>query len=65
MAIVKIDGVTKPTIDLYQPSLTYQVVYSFTGLSAGAHTIELKPAGTKNASSSSKKIVFDAFVAHT
>jgi hypothetical protein len=62
-AQVTIDGVTQPTVDLYQASTTWRWAITYAGLSAGTHTITVRPLGTKNPSSSSTSVVLDAFVA--
>ncbi len=51
--------------DLFRASTAWQAVIPFTRLFSGTHTITVKPLGTKNASSSSSDVVFDAFVALT
>jgi hypothetical protein len=60
-ATVLIDGVSQGTFDLYAPVQQWQVPYTFSGLSMGQHTIELKPLGTKNVSSQGTYVVLDAF----
>ncbi len=49
-----IDGVSKGTYNLYQLTQKWQVVIPFTGSSAGQHTLEIRPLGTK-------AVVVDAF----
>jgi bacillopeptidase F len=62
-AKVFIDGVDKGTVDLYAPTQTWKTVKTYAGLSSGTHTIQVKPLGTKSASSTSTKVVVDAFIA--
>jgi hypothetical protein len=61
-ADVYIDGVRKKTIDLYTatagPRLT---VYTVNGLSAGAHTLEIRVLGTQNPSSTTSRVDIDGF----
>lgn len=50
------------TIDLYDTTANWQVmVKSFTGLGGGQHTIQIKPAHTKNANSTGYRVAVDAF----
>lgn len=60
-ARVKIDGVAH-TVDLYRRTQNWRVRIWYTGLSEGTHHITLRPLGTKDVSSSSTNVVFDAFV---
>ena len=60
-ANVVIDGVNQGTVDLYSPTQQWQVAYGYDGLTAGTHTIEVKPLGTKNASSGGMDVVVDGF----
>jgi sugar lactone lactonase YvrE len=60
-ASVIIDGVAH-TVDLYRRTQSWRVRISYGGLSSGTHRITLRPLGTKDPSSTSTKIVFDAFV---
>lgn len=60
-ADVYIDGVKKQSYDLYQATAKWQVVKSITGLSAGAHTIEVRVLGTKRVASTGTTVVVDAF----
>jgi hypothetical protein len=62
-AEVRIDGVLKATIDLYNVSLQgRRIVFAQNVLSPGQHTIQIKVLGTKNASSSGTLVDVDAFV---
>ncbi len=60
-ADVYIDGKKKGTYDLYQATPGWQTVMSFNGLSAGAHTIEVRTLGTKRAISKGTTVIVDAF----
>jgi len=60
-ANVMIDGVDQGTFDLYSPTQQFQVVRTFGGLSAGQHTIQVRPLRTKNAASGGYWVVVDAF----
>jgi hypothetical protein len=61
-AQVIIDGVNQGTVDLYSSSVNWQVAETYSGLASGTHTIVVKVLGIKNASSTSTKVVVDAFV---
>jgi N-acetylneuraminic acid mutarotase len=61
-AEVIIDSVNKGTVDLYSPSVHWQVAETYAGLLSGTHTIVVKVLGIKNASSTGTKVVIDAFV---
>ena len=63
-ASVKIDGVAKGTFDMYQAATAWQSPISFTGLSAGPHTMVIQVLGQKNASATSNKVVVDGFIVH-
>jgi hypothetical protein len=58
-----IDGVAH-TVDLYSPRRHWRVRMCYTRLGRGTHRITIRPLGTRNASSASANVVFDAFVAH-
>jgi FG-GAP-like repeat/FG-GAP repeat len=61
-AEVFIDGVKQgETVDLYSPTRKWQVAIAYGSLTAGEHTVEVRPLGTKNAASGGTKIVVDAF----
>jgi predicted outer membrane repeat protein len=60
-ADVYIDGKKKATYDLNQAAQQWQAAIPFTGLSAGAHTIEIHVLGTKKAASKGKTVIVDAF----
>ncbi len=61
---VYLDNVLRATVDLYAASQAWKTQLAYTGLAPGTHTVKVQPAGTKNASSSSTKVVLDAFVVH-
>ena len=63
-ATITVDGGTATTVELYAATAGQRrVILSTTTLSAtSAHTIVIKPAGTKHSSSSSTRIDVDAFV---
>jgi hypothetical protein len=61
-ASVTIDGIGKGTIDLYAPTVHWEVAESFTGLASGTHTIVITVLGTKDAGSAGTRVVVDAFV---
>lgn len=60
-ADVWIDGVKKGTYDLYSASAKWKVAVSFAGLGGGAHVLEVRPLGTKNALAGGTGVVVDAF----
>ncbi len=60
-AEVWIDGQLKVTVDLYAPTQQWQVVKTYSGLSAGPHLLQIKVLGTKQAASTGTQIVVDAF----
>jgi sugar lactone lactonase YvrE len=62
-ARVVIDGVAH-TVDLFRQRHHSRVKILYGGLGLGTHTITLRPLGTKDASSTSTNVVFDAFVVH-
>lgn len=61
-ATVTIDGVNKGTVDLYTPTVHWQVAESYIGLSFGPHTTVVRVLGTKNTASVGTQVVVDAFV---
>lgn len=63
-ATIAVDGGTATTVDLYSSAAGYRTVaLSTAALSAtSAHTVVVKPAGTKNTSSSGTRIDLDAFI---
>jgi hypothetical protein len=64
IAAITIDGSSTQLVDLYRStSRTKSVVWvSSAALGAGTHTVVVRVTGTKNASSSSKRIDIDAFL---
>jgi hypothetical protein len=61
-ASVTIDGVSMGTLDLYSPTVQWQVTKSYSGLTSGTHTIVVTVLGTKNGSSTGTTVTLDAFV---
>jgi hypothetical protein len=62
MVNVLIDGVVMSSnVDLYTATQHWLYPLSYNGLTIGTHTIEIRPTGTKNASSSGFGVVVDAF----
>ena len=64
-ATVLMDGVSQGTVDLFAVTQQWQVTFTYAGLNAGPHTIEVKPLGTKNPSSGGTSVVVDAFSSTT
>jgi hypothetical protein len=66
-ADVYIDGAkhNATPIELYTPTTQWNQTYAVTGLTDAAHTIEIRNAGTKNASSGAFFVYHDAFIAKT
>ena len=62
---VKIDGVIKGTVDLYNASKQYNYAQTYSGLSNAAHTLVLTVLGTKNTSSTGTYVAIDALVVGT
>ena len=62
-ARVVIDGVAH-TVDLYRRRHHWRARIAYTRLGPGTHHITIRPLGTRNASSSSANVVFDAFIVH-
>lgn len=61
-AEVFIDGKSRGVVSQYGSSVSYQkTVWSISGLSDGEHTLVIRATGTKDAASSGKIIVVDAF----
>ncbi len=59
---VLIDGVLQSSsLDLYAAAQEWRYGFSYSGLTAANHTIEIQPTHTKNASSSGYAVVVDAF----
>jgi hypothetical protein len=62
IAEVYMDGALRATVDTYAPSEQAQaVIYTATGLAAGAHTITIRVTGTWNPDGTSAWVVVDAF----
>jgi large repetitive protein len=60
-ARVTIDGVSKGDFDNYRNPTWFKFPRTFTGLSAGNHTIKVIALGTKNAAASNTSVAVDAF----
>lgn len=61
-AEVFLDNVDKGTVDLYSPTVQYQFPITFSGLSAGTHTLKILVLHTKNPASSGYKVAVDDFL---
>jgi len=62
IAEVYMDGALKATVDTYAPAEQAQaVMYTVTGLAAGAHTITIKVTGAWNPAGCCSWVVVDAF----
>jgi hypothetical protein len=59
---VKIDGVPRGEIDLYNPKIVWQSHTTFGGLAPGKHTFEVTVAGRKDAAATDQYIDIDALV---
>jgi hypothetical protein len=62
-ATVTVDGSVVETVDLYSPTVAWQVAEAITGLTSGSHTIIITVLGTKDAVSAGTQVVVDAFIA--
>lgn len=60
-ARVYLDGVNMGLVDLYSPTVTYQVILQKTGLEPVNHTLTLEVSGQKNPSATNTVINIDAF----
>ena len=58
---VKIDGVDKGTVDLYNASRQYGFTQTYSNLANKPHTLLIKVLGTKNAASTGVGVAIDAF----
>ena len=61
-AQVLIDGVSQATFDNYNLTVTYNVQRTISNLTNAAHTITIRVAGSKNASSTGYNVVVNGFV---
>ena len=59
---VKIDGVPRGDIDLYNPKIVWKSHTTFGGLAPGKHTFEVTVAGRKDAAATDQYIDIDALV---
>jgi hypothetical protein len=64
MASVSIDNVSMSTVDLYAPTVNWQVLHSFAALSSGPHYLVVTVLGTKSGSSMGTAVIVDAFVVY-
>jgi len=62
IAEVRIDGGVWQDVDLYSPTLQWQVAKVFSGLGAGPHTIAIRVSGRKNPAASEYYVDVDAFL---
>jgi hypothetical protein len=62
IAAVTIDGVEVASVDNYSAVPAWQVHRTFAGLPTGSHTITIRVVGSRNASSTSNRVIVDAFV---
>ena len=64
IADVFIDSVKVATVDTYRANLANQgwreVIWTSGGLTPGAHTLSIRPIGTKNAAATAENVVIDA-----
>jgi len=60
LADVVIDGISRGTVDLYGPAISWQVVSSFSGLAPGHHAVEIRATGRHDPRSSDAYIDIDA-----
>ena len=63
-AAVKIDGVSKGTVDLYQVATAWQSLLTYGGLSPGSHTLVIQVLGQKDPKATAKTVVVDGFIVH-
>ena len=61
---VTIDGVAKGTVDLYAAATAWKSLVSYSGLSAGTHTMVIQVLGLKNVAATGTKVVVDGFKVH-
>lgn len=59
---VKIDGVPRGDVDLYNPAIVWQSRTTFGGLAPGKHTFEVTVSGRKDAAATDRYIDIDALV---
>jgi bacillopeptidase F len=64
IANINIDGVDKGNVDLYAATAQGATI-TYAGLTSKVHTVVVTVTGTKNAASSGKDVVLDAFTAGT
>src|SRR5207244_13499894 len=62
IARVYLDGVSQVDVDCYASTETVQaVLFTLSGLAAGAHAVAIEATGTRNAAATDAFIVVDAF----
>ena len=61
---VKIDGVPRGDVDLYNPKIVWQSHTTFGGIAPGKHTFEVTVSGRKDAAATDQYIDIDALVVH-
>ncbi|HLE13508.1 MAG TPA: hypothetical protein VI776_02085 [Anaerolineales bacterium] len=61
-AAITIDGVHKGFLDLYSPTIQWQVCSAYSNLGAGAHTFHVSVSGMKNSQSSDYYVDVDKIV---
>jgi hypothetical protein len=61
-ATVSVDGSVVETVDLYSPTVVWQVAEPIVGLTSGSHTILITVLGAKDAVSAGTQVVVDAFI---
>jgi hypothetical protein len=59
---VKIDGVPRGDVDLYNPKIVWQSHTTFGGLAPGKHTFEVTVSGRKGAAATDRYIDIDALI---
>jgi hypothetical protein len=60
MALVTIDGITRGTLDLFEPWTRWQANTVFGGLKPGRHTVEIRVLGRRNERSAGDTVDIDA-----
>jgi len=63
IANISIDGVSHGTLDEYCPTNIFQGSVTFSGLSAGSHTLTVAVSGSKNSASTGTYLTTDQFIA--
>jgi parallel beta-helix repeat protein len=63
-ASVKIDGVSKGTVDLYRSATAWRSLITFAGLASGPHTMVIGVLHQKNGAAKGTAVVVDGFIVH-